>query len=57
MSKILAFIGIFIAAIALGGLIGMLLWNALVPAIFGLAKISYLQSMGLIVLCRVFLMK
>lgn len=35
------------------GLIVMLLWNALIPQIFGAAAIGYLQAIGLLVLCRV----
>lgn len=30
----------------------MLLWNWLMPAIFGIAVISYLQALGLLLLCR-----
>lgn len=32
----------------------MLLWNALVPDIFGLGAISFWQSLGLLVLARLF---
>ncbi len=31
----------------------MLLWNALMPTIFGLATLSYWQALGLFVLCRI----
>jgi hypothetical protein len=31
----------------------MLLWNWLMPAIFGLVEISYWQSLGLLALCRI----
>lgn len=46
-------IGIFICMFALIALIIMLLWNALLPAIFtGVGIINYWQSAGLIILCR-----
>jgi hypothetical protein len=31
----------------------MLLWNAVIPAIFGAGSISYLQAAGLLALCRI----
>ncbi len=31
----------------------MLLWNLLMPAIFGLGKITFWQSAGLCILCRI----
>jgi hypothetical protein len=31
----------------------MLLWNALMPELFGLKVIGYLQALGLLILCRV----
>jgi hypothetical protein len=31
----------------------MLLWNALVPAIFGLTSINFWQALGLLVLCHI----
>ena len=46
----LPFLLIFLAA---GGLVLMLLWNALIPAIFGLKAITYLQALGLLVLARI----
>ncbi|GHT39986.1 hypothetical protein AGMMS49965_07520 [Bacteroidia bacterium] len=39
-------------AIAGFGAVVMLLWNALVPAIFGLAVISFWQAIGLLALSR-----
>ncbi len=44
--------GIFLAAGAalLFGVFVMLLWNWLMPVIFGLGKISYLQAWGLVLL-------
>lgn len=35
----------------------MLLWNALIPQIFGLCPISYVQSLGLTLLCNLLLGK
>lgn len=43
-----------VAAITGFGVVVMLLWNALVPNIFGLASIDFWQGMGLFVLCRLF---
>jgi hypothetical protein len=45
---LLMFIVVFAAVIA----VTMLLWNALLPAIFGIAAINYWQSAGLIILSR-----
>jgi hypothetical protein len=45
---------LFLAAIAAVGVIVMLLWNAIVPALFTqVPAISYLQALGLLVLCRI----
>ena len=41
------------AAIAAFGLVIMLLWNWLVPAIFGLTAIGFWQALGLLALCRI----
>lgn len=46
----LPFILIFLA---LGSLVFMLLWNALIPAIFGLKVIGYWQALGLLILARI----
>lgn len=37
----------------IGGVIVMLLWNALMPDIFNLKQLSYLQSVGLLLLTRI----
>jgi hypothetical protein len=42
-----------IAFIAFFGLILMLLWNALIPQIFGLTKLTYLQSVGILILSKI----
>ncbi len=47
-----AFGGLFILAAI--GLAVMLLWNWLMPPIFGLITINYLQAIGLIILSRIF---
>lgn len=44
---------IIIAFIAAIGAIVMLLWNAIIPSVIGWNEISYLQSIGLFILCRV----
>jgi hypothetical protein len=44
---------VFLAAIALFGLAAMFLWNALLPEIFGLPVINYLQAAGLLLLARI----
>ncbi|MDR2386761.1 MAG: hypothetical protein LBE80_04140 [Deltaproteobacteria bacterium] len=40
--------------LALGGLVVMLLWNAVIPDISSLGSLSYLQALGLLILCRLF---
>jgi hypothetical protein len=42
-----------IIAIILFCFITMLLWNALIPAIFGLPVISFIQAAGLLILFRI----
>lgn len=42
-------------AIALFGLVVMLLWNLLMPAIFGLSVITFWQALGLLILSKIFL--
>ena len=37
----------------LGGEIVRLLWNALLPPLFGLPAITFWQGLGLLVLCRI----
>ena len=52
--KILLGIGFGILGIgllALFGLVVMLLWNWLMPEIFGLKRLTYWQAWGLLVLC------
>lgn len=44
------FVGMFIG-ILIGAWPFMLLWNWLMPVIFGLAKLTFWQSAGLLLLC------
>ena len=46
-------IGIMIATLAVFGAAVMLLWNALMPRIFGFPVLDYLQAAGLLVLARI----
>jgi hypothetical protein len=41
------------AFVAVVGLVTMLLWNSLVPALFHGPEITYLQALGLLVLSRI----
>jgi hypothetical protein len=51
-SVLLGFAG-FVAVIALFGVAVMFLWNYLLPPIFGLPEIGYLQAVGLLILSRI----
>lgn len=53
MRKGFKFVGFVIAASLLAGLVVMLLWNALLPVIFGVAKITLIQAIGLLILSRI----
>ena len=46
------FVPLGLAAIAAFGLIVMLLWNALMPELFGLKEVSYQQAWGMILLAK-----
>ena len=48
----LAIVGLVIFT-AIGGSIVMLLWNWLVPALFGLRAVTFWQGLGLLALCRI----
>lgn len=48
----LAFFGFFFF-IALGGAIVLLLWNWLLPPLFGVPAIGFWQALGLLALCRI----
>ena len=51
--KVLAFAGFVIVGLAVLSLLVMLLWNALLPSLFGVRPLHYLQAVGLLVLSRV----
>ena len=55
IGKIAAGIGFSLVATLLLGLVVMLLWNSLVPVLFNGPVISYIQSIGLLVLCHILL--
>jgi hypothetical protein len=42
-----------LAFIALGGEIVLLLWNWLLPPLFGWHEITFWQALGILVLCRI----
>lgn len=44
---------IFVLVVSGIGLIVNLLWNWLMPEIFGLTKLSYLQSLGVLILSKI----
>jgi hypothetical protein len=46
-------IGIMLAMCAVFGAVVMLLWNALLPPLFALPGIDYLQAAGLLILTRI----
>lgn len=48
----LKMLGIGVAGAIVVAVVVMLLWNALLPAIFGVASIGFLQALGLLILCR-----
>lgn len=54
LQKHLVFIPLFfIPFIALCGWIVMLLWNWLMPVLFGLPDVSFWQATGLLLLCKI----
>jgi hypothetical protein len=48
------FIPLALAAIVLFALVTMLLWNALLPALFNFSEITFWQAAGLLILARLF---
>lgn len=38
---------------AIGGLVVMLLWNGIGPALFGFRAVTFWQAVGLLALCRI----
>ena len=54
MNKLKFLTPIVILAIAAGfSAVVMLLWNCLIPTIFGLTAIGFWQALGLLLLCRI----
>jgi hypothetical protein len=51
--RILFAIPFILAFLALGGFVFMSLWNAVIPAIFGIKTIEYFQAIGLILIARI----
>lgn len=49
----LKFIVLFIAAILLFGGVVMALWNAILPAVLGVKAITFLQTLGILVLSKI----
>jgi len=52
--KFLAIAALAVVGMALFGYVVMLLWNALMPAVFGLKMVSYWQAVGLLILAKIF---
>jgi len=48
----LAILGLLLL-IALGGTLVLLLWNGLLPTLFGWPQITFWQGLGLLALCRI----
>ena len=44
---------VFLLFVALGGQIVRLLWNGLLPPLFGFSQITFWQALGLLALCRI----
>jgi hypothetical protein len=44
---------LFLLFIAIGGAVVQLLWNWLLPALFGWPQIGFWQALGLLALCRI----
>ena len=42
-----------VAAVLLFGGVVMLLWNAILPPVLGVAALNYWQAVGLLLLCRI----
>ena len=51
---VLFMVGVFISTSALFSFLVMLLWNAVIPDVFGLTVINFWQSAGILILSRVF---
>ena len=54
MNKLRCFMPIGFLAVAAGfGAVVMLLWNWLMPSLFGVMTVSFWQALGLLILCRI----
>ena len=53
IGKVVMMIIFFILAVVVFGVIVMSLWNALLPAIFGVKSITLLQAFGILVLSKI----
>ncbi len=53
--RVLKVVAIVAVAVTVSGYVTMLLWNWLMPAIFGLRAIKFLQAVGLVVLTKILL--
>jgi hypothetical protein len=54
VGKIIGFVILGIIGVFLFGSVVMLLWNALMPAIFHLPLITFWQALGLLILAKIF---
>ena len=52
VSRAVRFVVFGVLAVAIFGLLIMLLWNWLMPSLFGLREIGFWQALGLFLLCR-----
>ncbi len=53
VGKAFAFAGVVVLAILGFGFLVERLWNWLMPALFGFRSITFLQALGLLVLCKI----
>jgi hypothetical protein len=53
--RVLMFLPLVVAVVALLGFVVMSLWNWLMPALFGLKSIGYWQALGLFILAKILL--
>jgi hypothetical protein len=51
--KVAKMVIVFAGFVLLAGVAVMLLWNALIPGIFGVAPITWVQALGLLILARI----
>ena len=51
--KVAKMIILFVGLVLLAGVAVMLLWNALIPTIFDVGRITWIQALGLLILARI----